>query len=61
MILSKTNEDWVQTSKNPSASTKIPEFGYISLSPPMGIIFFVVSVIDWRGRGYQWIRLVVEE
>jgi hypothetical protein len=25
-----------------------------------GEFIFVVSVLDWRGRGYQWIRLVVE-
>jgi len=25
-----------------------------------GEFIFVVSVLDWRGRGYQWIRMVVE-
>jgi O-glycosyl hydrolase len=38
---------------NPSAS--------ISGTPSeAGEFIFVVSVLDWRGRGYQWIRLVVE-
>jgi hypothetical protein len=35
--------------------------GRISGTPfQAGEYVFVVSVMDWRGRGYQWIRLIIE-
>ena len=38
-----------------------PETGVISGAPTTpGEYIFVVSVKDWRGRAYQWVRLVVE-
>jgi hypothetical protein len=38
----------------------IPSAAITGTPTQTGEFIFVVSVLDWRGRGYQWIRLVVE-
>lgn len=37
-----------------------PSASIIGVPTEPGEFIFVVSVLDWRGRGYQWIRIVVE-
>jgi hypothetical protein len=38
----------------------IPTASITGTPTQTGEFIFVVSILDWRGRGYQWIRLVIE-